>query len=323
VICVTHHAAKEYCRWLSAKTGKAYRLPTEAEWEYACRGGPANAGNPVFATGDTLPPALANIDGAIPYGAGEKRGGTKGMTTRVGTYKPNPLGLCDMHGNVSEWCRDWYQPDYYRASPRLDPQGPGGGTLRVARGGAWNDIATNCRSAKRFARSPANPSSQERGNNTGFRIVLRLRPLDEPPPDVAAPASGFRSAKKAAPVRAPVRPPVPGATRIAAPAPGRAVAYTGQLLPTDAPDPVRRKPSKVYAVELQANQKYQIDLLSNQFDPYLRLTTATGAEIASDDDGGDGLNSRLFFTPPASATYRIVVTSFGTGQGAFVLSLRN
>ena len=115
VICITHHAAMEYCRWLSAKTGKIYRLPTEAEWEYACRAGTKTA----YSWGDDaekLGEYAWDVDNA------EK-------PEKVGKKKPNPWGLHDMHGNVAEWCLDHYVPDAYkvvldRAKPTVRPGHP-------------------------------------------------------------------------------------------------------------------------------------------------------------------------------------------------------
>jgi formylglycine-generating enzyme required for sulfatase activity len=146
VICITHHAAMEYCRWLSAKTGKVYRLPTEAEWEYACRAGTTTA----YSFGDD-PAKLAeyawNVDNAEKPQA-------------VGKKKPNPWGLYDMHGNVSEWCLDHYVADIYST---LAKQHPARGPVilpdakeypYVARGGSWDDDADRLRSAARLASNP-------------------------------------------------------------------------------------------------------------------------------------------------------------------------
>ncbi len=153
-ICMTHHAAMEYCRWLSKKTGKAYRLPTEAEWEYACRAGSTTA----FSFGDDG----GQLD---EYGWYIKNSPTarkiNGGTHAVGTKKPNAWGVHDMHGNVMEWCLDHYQKDIYatysREKPTLNP------VLlpterrwsHVTRGGSWADEPAQCRSA---ARRPSDPS---------------------------------------------------------------------------------------------------------------------------------------------------------------------
>jgi formylglycine-generating enzyme required for sulfatase activity len=127
------------------KAGRVYRLPTEAEWEYACRAGTRTA----FWWGDSASSLQANFDGRHPYGEGEK-GPYLGRTCRVGSYKANPWGLYDMHGNVSQWCADWYGEDYYGQKVNKDPQGPEKGGLRVLRGGSWiYGFARDCRAASR------------------------------------------------------------------------------------------------------------------------------------------------------------------------------
>jgi formylglycine-generating enzyme required for sulfatase activity len=144
VVGISHHAAMEYCRWLSAKTGKAYRLPTEAEWEYACRAGTTTA----YTWGDG-PDKLGD------YAWYEKN--SKDTTHPVGNLKPNPWGLHDMYGNVAEWCLDHYQHDYYRGFPpdklALGPVKlpTANRSPHVARGGSWADAADRCRSAARRA----------------------------------------------------------------------------------------------------------------------------------------------------------------------------
>ena len=143
-----HHAAMEYCRWLSAKTGKTYRLPTEAEWEYACRAGTKTA----YSFGDD-PKELGEYAWYVEN-ADEK-------TQPVGKKKPNPWGLHDMHGNVAEWCLDHYaagrlQPSSRRTSPRSAPSScPTAGQYpHVARGGSWDDDADRLRSAARRGSEP-------------------------------------------------------------------------------------------------------------------------------------------------------------------------
>ena len=136
-ICITHHAAMEYCRWLSAKTGKIYRLPTEAEWEYACRAGTKTA----YFWGDDA----AKID---EY-AWDVNNAEKPMP--VGKKKPNPWGLFDIHGNVAEWCLDHYVADGYKQCPADKPTvGPvvlpdAKEYPYVARGGSWDDDAEELR----------------------------------------------------------------------------------------------------------------------------------------------------------------------------------
>jgi formylglycine-generating enzyme required for sulfatase activity len=177
-ICITHHAAMEYCRWLSAKTGKIYRLPTEAEWEYACRAGTKTA----YSWGDD-PAQLEEY-------AWDVNNAEKPM--HVGKKKPNAWGLFDMHGNVAEWCLDHYAADAYRTFPRDKPAlGPvilpdAREYPYVARGGSWDDDPENLRSAKRRSsnpewsvQDPQRPQSiwwHTDATFVGFRIV---RPLNE------------------------------------------------------------------------------------------------------------------------------------------------
>ena len=130
-----------------------YRLPSEAEWEYACRGG-ANPSTP-FHTGDTLDFSQANFNRNL------------GHSCKVGSYKLNTFGLFDMHGNVWEWCADWYEKDYYGKSPRRDPGGPRQGSSWVIRGGCYHGLGQDCRSANRSRNSRG-----LRGGDLGFRVAL-------------------------------------------------------------------------------------------------------------------------------------------------------
>ena len=131
---------QEFIRRLNQMAGKRFRLPTEAEWEFAARSG----GKPEkYAGGD-------NLDKLGWYG-----GNSKNATHPVGQKLANGLGIYDMSGNVWEWCQDWYAGDYYKNSPEKNPQGPETGTLRVVRGGSWGDVAFYCRSAYRFSYTPA------------------------------------------------------------------------------------------------------------------------------------------------------------------------
>jgi formylglycine-generating enzyme required for sulfatase activity len=174
---VTWEEAAEFCRRLSAlpaeqAAGRTYRLPTEAEWEYAARAGTTTR----FAGGEALTSADANV---------RFESDNRERTTRtVGSYPPNTWGLCDMHGNVWEWCQDYYDASYYESDsrgrngvegrvsggPSIDPGGPPTGTGRVVRGGDYRSGAAQARSANRdFTRQ----SRRDWGN--GFRVVLVVR----------------------------------------------------------------------------------------------------------------------------------------------------
>jgi uncharacterized protein (TIGR02996 family) len=140
--------------------GLRYRLPTEAEWEYACRGGSASTGP--FCYGDSLSPLQANFNGDFPYGSASA-GINRQCPSEVGSFLPNAFGLYDMHGNVWEWCHDWYGE--YASGPAIDPRGPTSGSDWVVRGAAWFDYAQHCRSAYRVG------CSEIRTYHVGFRIA--------------------------------------------------------------------------------------------------------------------------------------------------------
>jgi len=164
VVCVTWNDAQAFIQWLSRKEGKSYGLPTEAEWEYACR---AKTATP-FAFGPCLSTDQANYSGLgshFPDCQGVDRVNRK-RPIRVGSLVPNPWSLFDMHGNVSEWCQDWYGP--YPEGDVTDPQGPSTGTERVMRGGHYFTDAHGCRSAKRWRLLPYMPSI-----TVGFRLVMK------------------------------------------------------------------------------------------------------------------------------------------------------
>jgi len=157
--------AQEFCRKLSQKEGKTYRVPTEAEWEYACR---AETTTP-FSFGETISTDQANYDGNQTYGSGVK-GQYRAKTVTVGNFRPNAFGLYDMHGNVNEWCQDWYGENYYGSSPEVDPQGPAGGIYRVVRGGCYRNGPQACRCAFRNCTTP-----DYECDLIGFRVVLDLK----------------------------------------------------------------------------------------------------------------------------------------------------
>ncbi len=152
--------AVAFCAALSRKEGKSYRLPTEAEWEYACRAGTTTP----FHTGATISPNLANYDGNDVYGGGAK-GEYRQKTTPVRTFVGNAWGLYDMHGNVWEWCSDRYGA--YPGNAVDDPTGPLQGERRVLRGGSWYYYPRFCRSAYRCWFAP-----DYRNNSVGFRVAL-------------------------------------------------------------------------------------------------------------------------------------------------------
>ena len=178
-ICMTQYAAQMFCKWLTAKTGHFYRLPTEAEWEYACRAGTTTA----YSFGDDP----AQLD---EYGWYYEN--TAGGYEKTGTKKPNPWGLYDMHGNVAEWTSDQYIPDYYSKleNGAKDPWNkPSELYPRTARGGSWDDDAETLRSATRIPsgprwkqQDPQIPKSRwwhTDARFVGFRVV---RPLNPPSP---------------------------------------------------------------------------------------------------------------------------------------------
>ena len=151
---VSWQGAVMFCEWLSKKEGKAYRLPTEAQWEYACR---------------------ANTQSLFFYGGSARtsydwfKDNSNNQTHLVGHKKANPWGLYDMHGNVREWCSDWYDEKYYENAPSSDPMGPPNGQVRVLRGGSWNRESWDCRSASRGWCIP-----EHTYYFNGFRVVMEL-----------------------------------------------------------------------------------------------------------------------------------------------------
>ena len=173
---VSWNDALAFCEWLSGKEGRRYRLPTEAEWEYACRAGSTSR----FYNGDDLE-GLAEVDNVADacfreqyYGQSFRQPGIGYIEVRdgypftapVGKKKPNAFGLYDMHGNVWEWCAELYDENYYLHCPIDDPQGPVAGSSRTSRGGSWNVYPAACRSAFRGWAAPASRSCI-----AGFRVV--------------------------------------------------------------------------------------------------------------------------------------------------------
>ena len=151
---VSWNDVQEFLRKLNAMTGKRYRLPTEAEWEFAARGGNSSRGYK-YSGGNSI--------GSVAW----CKDNSGSRTHAVGTKSPNELGIYDMSGNVLEWCQDWYNSSYYGSSPRTNPQGPNSGSRRVYRGGSWVTRAGNCRVSLRYYDTPAN-----RGSGLGFRLAL-------------------------------------------------------------------------------------------------------------------------------------------------------
>jgi formylglycine-generating enzyme required for sulfatase activity len=163
---VTYTEATEFCGKLTTSeraagrlpAGWDYRLPTEAQWEYACRAGTTTA----TAFGDRLGSDQANFAGDHPYN-GASLGPNHRATVPVGSYPPNAWGVLDMHGNVWEWCRDWYADSL---AGGLDPEGPPSGAVRSNRGGAWGNLGAACRSASRAGNRP-----ESRYDFLGFRVA--------------------------------------------------------------------------------------------------------------------------------------------------------
>jgi sulfatase modifying factor 1 len=141
-------------------SGLGAQLPTEAQWEYACRAGTATP----FSFGETITPDQVNYDGNIPY-ANEKKGRCREKTVAVKSLPANSWGLYEMHGNVWEWCSDWY--DDFFDKPIIDPIGSDTGSSRVLRGGSWSNHGWRTRSANRGWYAPVN-----RDNYIGFRFVV-------------------------------------------------------------------------------------------------------------------------------------------------------
>ncbi|WP_414567214.1 SUMF1/EgtB/PvdO family nonheme iron enzyme [Nostoc sp. CCY 9925] len=154
----------EFCARLSNKTGKIYRLPSEAEWEYACRAGTTTP----FYCGETITTDLANYNGKYTYNSGSM-GEFREQTTYVGKFPPNPFGLFDMHGNVWEWCQDTWHENYYNAAPTDASPWISDSKERLLRGGSWNSNPWICRSAFR-----GKWASVVRNDRLGFRVAVTV-----------------------------------------------------------------------------------------------------------------------------------------------------
>ena len=173
--------AMEFCKRLADRpeeraAGRVYRLPTETEWEYACRAGTETP----YHFGAVHDGSLANSFGGAPYGV-DKKGPYLNRPCDVGSYPANAFGLHDMHGNMWEWCADWYASDAYVTATPEDPRGPESGDARVIRGGAWRFSCDYCRAAVRHGYDP-----RVRAYDVGFRVALDL-------PVVAATAAATAS----------------------------------------------------------------------------------------------------------------------------------
>ncbi len=174
VIHVSWNDAVKFCTWLGKKEGKPYRLPTEAEWEYACRAGTTTP----YCTGETLPEPFHKNVGTSWYPG--RRSDKDLVPLHVAGTPPNPWNLYDMHGNVEEWCRDWYGP--YVADVQTDPVGPADGHFRVTRGGSHSTTLEYLRSANRSGTLP-----EDKSWLIGFRVVQAEMPTSNPLPPPVAP----------------------------------------------------------------------------------------------------------------------------------------
>jgi len=175
VVGISWSDAKAFCTWISKKEKKVYRLPTEAEWEYACRAGTTSA----YSFGDNGEKLAENGNGADATARARYPSWSIGIKAKdghifaapVGQFKANAFGLHDMHGNVWEWCEDWYEPNSYAKEEQIDPVGPKMGKNKVQRGGGWSSDSKRLRSAARVGRDPV----AYRGGYLGFRVVIQER----------------------------------------------------------------------------------------------------------------------------------------------------
>ena len=190
-ITMTHYSAQTFCQWLSLKTGRKYRLPTEAEWEYAARGGTATPyffeGNPKKLSNEGFLKSIFKPDTTGIYSHAVYVNNSGNRTQEPSEARPNPFGLKNMLGNVMEYCSDWYAEDAYKSvsDGELDPKGPSEGTEHVVRGGYYNSDAAELRSAARshtehddwLRTDPQNPKSiwwYSDVKGIGFRVVCEV-----------------------------------------------------------------------------------------------------------------------------------------------------
>lgn len=167
VVCVSWNDANEFIKWLNEKSGTNFRLPTEAEWEYAARSGGkkykyswGNSGLSENIADDTAERELLGKTDGQGYNDGYA------ITAPAGSFRPNELGLYDMSGNVSEWVADWFDEKYYSKSPKKNPRGPDSGKCKVIRGGTWNPLVPLLRTTTRLCSIPGG-----RGTWMGFRLA--------------------------------------------------------------------------------------------------------------------------------------------------------
>jgi formylglycine-generating enzyme len=171
VVNVSWNDAVAFCEWMSREEKRVYRLPTEAEWEYACRAGTKDgyySGNDPEDLTKVGNVADARMKEELPKRTDtlKSRDGFAFLAP-VGKFTPNAFGLYDMHGNTMEWCKDWFDADYYKNAPIKDPQGPAVGRSRVIRGGSWRGFSIDCRSASRFHYGEPTLSS----HSVGLRVA--------------------------------------------------------------------------------------------------------------------------------------------------------
>ena len=170
MVNVSWNDAVAFCAWLSKKECQTYRLPTEAEWEYACRAGTTTrypSGHDPQTLGKVGELVDATAKAKIPdWKYMIKHSDNYAFTSPVGRSQANLFGLYDMHGNAFQWCADWYGAEYYGTSPADDPTGPESGTDRVIRGGTWSFRPLGARSAERSWTTP-----DSRNCSAGFRVV--------------------------------------------------------------------------------------------------------------------------------------------------------